>query len=667
MKKISLFNDQLRAVWMLAFVAIALVFATPLFLQPSNMLNVLLTAAVVALIAAGQTYVIILAEIDLSVGAVLGFSAITTATVISQYGPVAGLAAGLAVGALAGLINGVLVTKAKMPSFIATLATMSIFAGLTLQFSQGNPVKVTDAMFLALGQGSLLGIPTPIWIMLVLGVLFGYILARTRYGRELYATGDNADAARLAGISTDRVKIIAFMISGVLAATAGFILTARLGTAQPTAGTGLELAAIAAVIIGGTSLAGGRGALLGTLVGAVLLAMIDNGLNLLNVSPFLQSVVKGAVILLAVFVDRNSGVLMRIFRAGPAKAPAPAASPTTPAGTGASAPGPLLPKIAMLSVVGLLVVGAGITTAVRSADSGSAGGQQKSATLVISTLNNPFFVSVGDGAKDQAAKLGVNLDVQNANNNDTSSLNQATTALVKKPGVLLLDPTSSEAGGSITVKANQADVPVVAFDRVPDQGKLAAFIGYDAVQAGKNGAKALCDAVGGSGKVAELQGLLGTSVARDRSQGFKAGMKECPGVEVVAVQSADFDRGKALDVTTNILQANPGITGIYGANDEMALGAVAAVKSRGLLSTIKIVGNDGIGDALAAVKSGEMYATNAESPFALGQEVAKIGHAVATGEKVEASRVLQGQLVTGSGVEKFCSYLRGIGDLATCK
>ncbi|WP_400159533.1 substrate-binding domain-containing protein [Arthrobacter sp. BPSS-3] len=661
MKKISLFSDQLRAVWMLAFVAIALVFATPLFLQPSNMLNVLLTAAVVALIAAGQTYVIILAEIDLSVGAVLGFSAITTASVISQYGVVAGLAAGLAVGALAGLINGVLVTKAKMPSFIATLATMSIFAGLTLQFSQGNPVKVTSDAFLALGQGNLLGIPTPIWIMLVLGVLFGYILARTRYGRELYATGDNADAARLAGISTDRVKIIAFMISGVLAATAGFILTARLGTAQPTAGTGLELAAIAAVIIGGTSLSGGRGALLGTLVGAVLLAMIDNGLNLLNVSPFLQSVVKGAVILLAVFVDRNSGVLMRIFRTGPAKASAPAAA-TAPGG-GA----PLLPKVAMLSVVGLLVVGAGVTTAVRSADNGAAGAQQKTATLVISTLNNPFFVSVGDGAKDQAAKLGVTLDVQNANNNDTASLNQATTALVKKPGVLLLDPTSSEAGGSITVKANQANVPVVAFDRAPDQGKLAAFIGYDAVQAGKNGAKALCEAVGGSGKVAELQGLLGTSVARDRSQGFKAGMKECPGVQVVAVQSADFDRGKALDVTTNILQANPGITGIYGANDEMALGAVAAVKSRGLLSSIRIVGNDGIGDALAAVKSGEMYATNAESPFALGQEVAKIGHAVATGEKVEESRVLQGKLVTGSGVDDFCSYLRGIGDTATCK
>lgn len=661
MKKISIFSDQLRAVWMLALVAIALVFATPLFLQSSNMLNILLTAAVVALIAAGQTYVIILAEIDLSVGAVLGFSAIITASVMSDHGPVAGLAAGLLVGALAGAINGLLVTKTRMPSFIATLATMSIFAGLTLQFSQGNPVKVTSESFLFLGQGHILGIPTPIWIMVGATVLFGYILARTRYGRELYATGDNEDAARLAGVNTARVKIMAFMISGVLAAVAGFILTARLGTAQPTAGSGLELSAIAAVIIGGTSLAGGRGALLGTVVGAVLLSMIDNGLNLLNVSPFLQGVVKGAVILFAVYIDRNSGVLMRIFRQ-----PSPS-GPKSSAGSLEMGARARTPQIAAITILALLVAGAGVTTVVRANGENGAVGSAKSATLVISTLNNPFFVSVADGAKSEATKLGMTLDVQNANNNDTQSLNQATTALVKKPDVLVLDPTSSEAGGSITVQANQANVPVVAFDRMPDQGKLAAFIGYDAVQAGRNGAKALCEAMGGSGKAAELQGILGTSVARDRSNGFQEGMKKCPGVELVAVQSGDFDRGKSLDVTTNMLQANPSITGIYGANDEMALGAVAAVKSRGLLASIKIVGNDGIGDALDAVKNGEMYATNAESPFALGQAVIKTSHAVAAGETVEESLVLQGKLVTGASVSEFCDYLRDLGDVDTCK
>lgn len=666
MKKISLFNDQLRAVWMLALVAIALIFATPLFLQSSNMLNILLTAAVVALIAAGQTYVIILAEIDLSVGAVLGFSAIITASVMSSHGPVLGLLAGLAVGATAGAINGLLVTKTRMPSFIATLATMSIFAGLTLQFSQGNPVKVTSGAFLALGQGNLLGIPTPIWIMVAATLLFGYILARTRYGRELYATGDNEDAARLAGVSTARVKIMAFMISGMLAAIAGFILTARLGTAQPTAGTGLELSAIAAVIIGGTSLAGGRGALLGTVVGAVLLSMIDNGLNLLNVSPFLQGVVKGLVILFAVYIDRNSGVLMRIFRHQSPSGSNTSRRTTSSVGLGFGARA-RTPQVAAVTVLALLVVGAGVTTAVRGNGQDAGAASPQSSTLVISTLNNPFFVSVADGAKDEASKLGLALDVQNANNNDTQSLDQATTALVKKPSVLVLDPTSSEAGGSITVQANQAKVPVVAFDRVPDQGELAAFIGYDAIQAGKNGAKALCEAMGGKGKAAELQGILGTSVARDRSSGFQSGMKACPGVQVVSVQSADFDRGKALDVTTNMLQANPSITGIYGANDEMALGAVAAVKSRGLLGKVKIVGNDGIADALTAVKNGDMYATNAESPFALGQEVIKISHMVASGEKVEKSRVLEGKIVTGSGVASFCNYLKGLGDKDTCK
>ncbi|PYI69089.1 transporter [Arthrobacter livingstonensis] len=666
MKKISLFNDQLRAVWMLALVAIALVFATPLFLQSSNMLNILLTAAVVALIAAGQTYVIILAEIDLSVGAVLGFSAIIAASVMSSHGPVLGLLAGLAVGAGAGVINGLLVTKTRMPSFIATLATMSIFAGLTLQFSQGNPIKVTSGAFLALGQGSFLGIATPIWIMVAATVLFGYILARSRYGRELYATGDNEDAARLAGVNTARVKIMAFMISGVLAAIAGFILTARLGTAQPTAGTGLELSAIAAVIIGGTSLAGGRGALLGTVVGAVLLSMIDNGLNLLNVSPFLQGVVKGAVILFAVYIDRNSGVLMRVFRHQSPSGSKPGGRSTATAGFGFGARA-RTPQVAAVTVLALLVMGAGVTTVVRGNGQDGAAAAQKSSTLVISTLNNPFFVSVADGAKNEASKVGMSLDVQNANNNDTQSLDQATTALVKKPSVLVLDPTSSEAGGSITVQANRAKVPVVAFDRVPDQGELAAFIGYDAIQAGKNGAKALCQAMGGTGKAAELQGILGTSVARDRSSGFQTGMKDCPGVQVVAVQSADFDRGKALDVTTNMLQANPGITGIYGANDEMALGAVAAVKSRGLLGKVKIVGNDGIADALTAVKNGEMYATNAESPFALGQEVIKISQSVASGDKVEKSRVLEGKVVTGKGVAAFCDYLKGLGDKDTCK
>lgn len=308
---------ELRAAWMLLAVCVILAIASPVFATSSNLLNVALATSVTALLAAGQTFVIILAEIDLSVGAILGFSAVITAMVLQHHGTAVGVIVGLLVGAAAGLVNGLLVTKTRMPSFIATLATMSVLGGLTLELSQGNPVGVSDYNFQNIGQSNIAGVPAPVWIMAAVFVVFGILLSRTRYGRYVYATGDNAEAAKLSGISVHRVKILAFVISGILAALAGFIVTARLSTAEPTAGTGLELEAIAAVIIGGTSLAGGRGDLIGTIVGALILGVIDNGMNLLNVSPFLQSVVKGLVILFAVLLDRNADVIRSWFRRQP--------------------------------------------------------------------------------------------------------------------------------------------------------------------------------------------------------------------------------------------------------------------------------------------------------------------------------------------------------------
>lgn len=313
---------ELRAAWMLLAVCVVLAVASPVFATSGNLLNVALATSVTALLAAGQTFVIILAEIDLSVGAVLGFSAAITALTLRHQSTVTAIIVGLLVGAGAGLVNGLLVTKTRMPSFIATLATMSVLGGLTLQLSQGNPIAVTDYDFQNIGQARLAGIPAPVWIMVLVFIGFGVLLARTRFGRYVYATGDNAEAARLSGIAVDRVKILAFVISGVLAALAGFIVSARLSTAEPTAGTGLELEAIAAVIIGGTSLAGGRGDLVGTIVGALILGVIDNGMNLLDVSPFLQSVVKGLVILFAVLLDRNADVIRGWFRRRPPAAPA---------------------------------------------------------------------------------------------------------------------------------------------------------------------------------------------------------------------------------------------------------------------------------------------------------------------------------------------------------
>ena len=303
----------------------------------------------------------------------------------------------------------------------------------------------------------------------------------------------------------------------------------------------------------------------------------------------------------------------------------------------------------------------------RTSSTDGAGDGSKSATLVISTLNNPFFVSVTDGAKAKAKNLGITIDVQNANNADQASLDMATAALSKKPSVLIIDPVSSASGGSIVTQANTAGVPVVAFDRMPAGGDLKAFIGYDAIQAGKNGAKALGEAVGGRGKIVEIQGIMGTSVAQERSKGFEELIKEFPGISIVATQAAEFDRGKALDVMTNVLQANQDIAGVYAANDEMALGVIAALKSAGLAGKVKVVGNDGIADAVKAIKDGTLFATNAESPFALGSEVMDLAGKVATGQTVEKNKVLQGFLVKLADVPSYCQKLAGLGDTATCK
>lgn len=340
MQRVKRVAGQLQALWMLIAVCVVLAIASPVFATSGNLLNVALATSVTALLAVGQTFVIILAEIDLSVGSVLAFTAAITALVMRHQSALVAVIIGLGAGAIIGLVNGLLVTKTRMPSFIVTLAMLSVMAGLALQITQGNPISVSSDAFQNIGQGHLAGIPIPVWIMAGAFIIFGILLARTKFGRYIYATGDNPEAARLSGIPTDRVKIWAFVISGVLSALAGFIITARLSTAEPTAGSGMELEAIAAVIIGGTSLLGGRGNMLGTVVGAFILGVIDNGMNLLNVSPFLQDVVKGVVILIAVLFDRNATVIRHWFTRRPPVGDSPASHPSPAASAPSSTPTP---------------------------------------------------------------------------------------------------------------------------------------------------------------------------------------------------------------------------------------------------------------------------------------------------------------------------------------
>lgn len=287
----------------LVAVCVAMFIATPDFLTAQNLLNVGVQAAVVAILAFGMTFVIVSGGIDLSVGSVAALSAVVGGVAAAAAGlpGVLAVVIGLLTGVAAGAVNGIAIAYGKLPAFIATLAMLSVARGLTLVVSEGRPIPMPDAIrFLG---GDLGPVPVPILVMLVSGAIAAFILTRTVLGRSMYAVGGNEEAARLSGIRVKHVTVAVYALSGVYAGLAGLVLSGRLASAQPQAATGYELDAIAAVVIGGASLAGGMGTITGTLIGALILAVIRNGLNLLNVTAFWQQVVIGVVIAVAVGVD----------------------------------------------------------------------------------------------------------------------------------------------------------------------------------------------------------------------------------------------------------------------------------------------------------------------------------------------------------------------------
>ena len=278
------------------------------FIDPSNLKNLLRQVSINALISFGMTFVILTGGIDLSVGSTLALSSAVMANFIKGgMDPILGILVSALIGLILGTINGVVISYGRVAPFIATLATMTIFRGLTLVYTDGNPISslTDDPLFHMFGQGYFAGIPVPAVVMLLAFALCWFILNKTPLGRKTYAVGGNEKVSFIAGIKIERIKIFAYAITGLFCALAGSILTSRLNSAQPTAGTGYELDAIAAVVLGGTSLSGGKGRILGTLIGVLIIGTLNNGLNILNVSSFYQQVVKGIVILLAVLMDRK--------------------------------------------------------------------------------------------------------------------------------------------------------------------------------------------------------------------------------------------------------------------------------------------------------------------------------------------------------------------------
>lgn len=305
-KKLMSTVQDMGALIALILLVIVIGVISPEFRTIDNFMSLMRQSSINGFIAFGMTCVILTDAIDLSVGSVLALSTALCAAAIKGGMPAAlAMLMALVIGTALGAVSGILVTKGRLQPFIATLITMTVYRGLTQIFMNGKPISGLGDSFLLkfVGRGAVFGIPVPVILFIAVFILFTFLLGKTTFGRRIYATGSNATSAKLAGVNVNRTKLIAYAISGCMATLSGLILLSRMASTQPTLGTGYELDAIAAVALGGTSMSGGRGRIWGTFVGVLIIAVLNNGLNILGVSSYYQDVIKGIVILIAVLSD----------------------------------------------------------------------------------------------------------------------------------------------------------------------------------------------------------------------------------------------------------------------------------------------------------------------------------------------------------------------------
>ncbi len=316
--RLRLFFESEQISLLAAFIVLCIVlnFLTPVFLTTTNIMNVLRQASLIAIAGIGMTMVILTGEIDLSIGSLQAIVGIASVYILNKTGSIwVSFLAAILVGIIVGLTNGLIVTKAKVNSLIATLGMMTLLRGVARVTTGAVSIQASVLGFMEIGTGYIGRVPIPVIIMFALLAIAYYILNHTVFGRQIYAIGGNAEAAKLAGLPVDRVKIIVFMAGSVLAALSGFILASRMFSGQPNAGLGFEMEVIAAVILGGVSMAGGVGNLSGAVLGILILSVLSNGLVLLNVSSFWHDIVRGIVIIIAVYLDgrRKAGLLKKLL------------------------------------------------------------------------------------------------------------------------------------------------------------------------------------------------------------------------------------------------------------------------------------------------------------------------------------------------------------------
>jgi ribose/xylose/arabinose/galactoside ABC-type transport system permease subunit/ABC-type sugar transport system substrate-binding protein len=606
----QIWGKRAQTLLVLGVLVLLLGIASPHFLSTDNLLNVTQQSAINAILGIGLTFVIISGGIDLSVGSILALAGLITADLLVDGvpAPVAAVA-GIAVGAGLGAANGLCTTLGKIPPFITTLGMMLVARSAAAIYSGSSPISGLPEGFRRLA-GTVFGVPLFIVAVAVLYLGAHFVLRRTKLGRYAYAIGGNEQAAWLSGVRTDRYKVALYALSGGCAGIAAVLLTARLNAASPLAGEMYELHAIAAAVIGGTSLMGGEGKVMGTLIGALIMGVLRNGLNLLNVPSSWEGVVVGTVLVAAVIVDRTR------HRAR--------------AGTGRGWRRHLA-RVALGVVFLGLLVGA-IVHRTRSSPGERASGQSVNDSLTIAfvpkQIGSPFWITMRQGAEAEAQRLGVRLVTLAADREtDVERQHQIIENLIEQHvDALVLAPAGAKEVVPAIKKANQAGIPVLIVDsdvhRPTAQAAGAStvtYIGSNNFEGGRLAGEGIARWLDGRGEVAVLEGTPGHDSTDQRRLGFAAALAKHPGLRIVASQTASAERARGFTVSQNILQAHPGLNAIFGTNDEMALGAVEAVAAAGRLGVVRVVGFDASPDALANIRRGRMQASVAQFPTEMGR------------------------------------------------
>ena len=587
--------------------------ASPHFLTTDNLLNVMQQSAINAILGIGLTFVIISAGIDLSVGSILALCGLVVADLlVAGHSTVVAISGGLLVGLACGLVNGLITTLGRIPPFITTLGMMLIARSAAKIYSGSKPISGLPESFRAL-SGDLAGVPVLVLIVAGLYLLAHLVLTRTKLGRYSYAIGGNEQAAWLSGVPVGRYKVAIYALSGLMAGVAAVLMTSRLNAASPLSGEMYELYAIAAAVIGGVSLMGGEGGVFGTLIGALIMGTLRNGLNALNVSSALEGMVVGGVLIAAVVLDRA-----RHRSAGAAAA--------TSRRRRASA------GVVAVAVVAAVVAAIGFRACSTVPDLG----RPLTIAFVPKALNSPFWADMERAAEREAVAQGVHLiSLAAERETDVERQYQIIENLIQQHvDAILLSPAGSKELVPAIRKANDAAIPVLLLDTRIDQAaadsvgaEVVTYIGSDNFEGGAVAGRSLGTALEGHGRVAIIEGISGHETADQRRLGFLDGLTAFPGIEVVASQTASWERERAYTVAENLLQAHPELDAIFAANDEMALGALEAVAAARRLDRVRVVGFDAIPDALANIRAGRLLGSVAQFPGEMGR--LGVRHAVA--------------------------------------